>query len=273
MDLSSYRDRPHWSFSSLNQILNFCSLQWMFEKIERLPRPFTPIGIAMGSAYHRVMENIALHRMEQKLPTEKDTRDLFMSLWEREQKEGPPLEKDEEMTPEQLGLQGADLVVAYLKQVDPEERVISMNETFAVPVGDSDRPLIGEIDCVVEHAKARFLVDWKSSARRWPKDQADRSLQPTTYLYAHRQLHPAEAPWFRFDVVVKNKAPVVERHITVRSPDDFLRFERLVSKAEQIIQHELFYPSDQSFACSGCQYREPCKAWHRRQARTLSLAA
>jgi hypothetical protein len=79
MDLSSYRDRPHWSFSSLNQILNFCSLQWMFEKIERLPRPFTPIGIAMGSAYHRVMENIALHRMEQKLPTEKDTRDLFMS--------------------------------------------------------------------------------------------------------------------------------------------------------------------------------------------------
>ena len=48
MNLSSYRDRSHWSFSSLNQILNFCSLQWMFEKIERLQRPFTPIGIAMG---------------------------------------------------------------------------------------------------------------------------------------------------------------------------------------------------------------------------------
>jgi ATP-dependent exoDNAse (exonuclease V) beta subunit len=72
-------------------------------------------------------------------------------------------------------------VAAYLKQVDPEERVISMNETFAVPVGDSDRPLIGEIDCVVEHAKARFLVDWKSSARRWPKDQADRACsRPAT---------------------------------------------------------------------------------------------
>ena len=273
MDLSNYRDRPHWSFSSLNQILSVCSLQWMFEKILRLPRPFTPIGIAMGSVYHRVMENIALHRMEQKLPTEADTRGLFLELWQREQKEGPPLEKDEEMTPEQLGQQGADLAAAYLKQVEPEERVISMNETFAVPVGDSDRPLIGEIDCVVEHAKARFLVDWKSSARRWPKDQADRSMQPTTYLFAYRQLHAAEAPWFRFDVVVKNKAPVVERHITVRAPDDFQRFERLVSVADRIVRQELFYPSDQSFACSGCQYREPCKAWHRRQATTISLAA
>jgi hypothetical protein len=273
MNLSAYRERPHWSYSSLNQLLNICSLQWFFEKVEKLPRPFTPVAIALGSVYHRVMENIAMHRMEQKLPTEKDTRDLFMTLWEREQKDGPPLEKDEEQTPEQVGLQGADLVAAYLKQVDPEERVLSMNETFAVPVGNSDRPLIGEIDCVVEHQKARFLVDWKSSARRWPKDQADRSLQPTCYLYAHRQLHPTEAPWFRYDVVVKNKTPVVESHITVRGPDDFRRFECLVSKAEQIIQHELVYPSDQSFACSGCQYREPCKAWHRKQTRTMSLAA
>ena len=273
MDLSTYRDRPHWSYSSLNQLLNLCSLQWFFEKVERLQRPFTPVGIAMGSVFHRVMEFIALHRMEQKLPAEKETRDLYMTLWERELKDSPPLEKDEEQTPEQMGVQGADLVAAYLKQVEPEERVVSMNETFAVPVGDSERPLIGEIDCVVESHGARFLIDWKTSARRWPKDQADRSLQPTCYLYAHRQLHPSEAPWFRFDVVVKNKSPVVERNITVRAADDFRRFECLVSKAEQVLRHELFYPSDQSFACSGCQYREPCKAWHRKQERILSLAA
>jgi hypothetical protein len=44
-------------------------------------------------------------------------------------------------------------------------------------------------------------------------------------------------------VVVKNKAPVVERHITVRAPDDFQRFERLVSVADRIVRQELFYPS------------------------------
>jgi hypothetical protein len=71
--LGDYRDRPHWSYSSLNQLLNLCSLQWMFEKIERLPRAFTPVSLVLGSVYRRVMENIALHRMEHRLPTEQDT--------------------------------------------------------------------------------------------------------------------------------------------------------------------------------------------------------
>ena len=102
MDLSTYCDRPHWSYSSLNQLLNICSLQWFFEKVERLQRPFTPAAMAVGSVFHRVMENIALHRMEARLPAEQETRDLFMTLWEREQKEGPPLEKDEAQTPEQM---------------------------------------------------------------------------------------------------------------------------------------------------------------------------
>ena len=184
--LSSYRDRPHWSYSSLNQLLNLCSLQWFFEKVERIPKPFTPVAIAFGGVYHRVMEFIALSRMEQKLPTESDTRDLFHDLWKREGEDGPPLEKDEEITPDEVAAQGAELVVAYLKQIEPEERVVNMNEVFAVPVGDSERPIIGEIDCVVERAGGRVIVDWKTSAKRWPKTQADRSLQPTIYLYAHR---------------------------------------------------------------------------------------
>lgn len=273
MNLNTYRDRPHWSYSSLNQLLNLCSLQWFFDKVERLPRPFTPISLAMGSVYHRVMENIALHRMEGKLPSESDTRALFHDLWEREGGEGPPLEKDEEQTPEDCAKQGAELAVAYLKQIDPAERVIAMNETFAVPVACSDRPLIGEIDCVVEDAGGKALVDWKTSARRWPKDQADKSLQPTVYLYAHHQLHPSEAPGFRFDVVVKNKTPVVERNTTTRNAGDFRRLECLVDKAERVIAHEVFYPSDQSFACNGCVHREPCRAWHRNQSRVISLAA
>jgi putative RecB family exonuclease len=271
--LESYRDRPHWSYSSLNQILNICSLQWCFEKLEKLPRPFTPIAIAFGGVYHRVMEFIALSRMEQKLPTENDTRDLFHDLWKREGDEGPPLEKDEEVTPDEFAKQGAELAVAYLKQIDPEERVVTMNEVFAAPVGDSERPIIGEIDCVVERAGDLAIVDWKTSAKRWPKTQADRSLQPTVYLYAHKQLHPESEPSFRFDVAVKNKTPVIERNITTRTEDDFRRLECLVNKAERVIEHELFYPSDQSFFCGGCPFREPCRAWHRRQSRVLSLAA
>lgn len=274
MNLSNMRDRPHWSYSSLNLLLNICSLQWMFDKIQKLPRPFTPVSLIMGSAYHRAMEFIAMHRLEGKLPEAKETRDLFHDIWEREQKEGPPMEQTEEPS-EKLGEQGAGLVAAYLQQIDPRERVVDINQTFAVPVGNSERPLIGEIDCVIEGADDQtVLVDWKTSGRRWPKDQADKSLQPTAYLYAYGQLKPECTDKFRFDIAIKNKVPVVELNHTTRTHDDFLRLEKLVEKADQIVQHELFYPCDQSFACAGCQYAEPCKAWHRQAARkTVSMAA
>ena len=274
MNLSDYRDRPHWSFSSLNQLLNVCSLQWMFEKLLKLPRPFTPVSLALGSAYHRVMEFIAMHRLEGRLPMADETRDLFRVLWEREQKEGPPMEKTED-PPEKLAEQGAGLVAAYLQQVDPRERVLDINQAFAVPVGSSERPLIGEIDCIVEGADGQtVLVDWKTSGRRWPKEQADKSLQPTAYLYAYSQLKSGCTDKFRFDVAVKNKTPVVELNHTTRTPNDFQRLERLVEAADRIVQNELFYPCDQSFACAGCQYAEPCKAWHRQAARkTVNPAA
>ena len=274
MNLSDYRDRPHWSFSSLNQILSVCSLAWRFSHIDKLPRPFTPVSLAMGSAYHRVMEFIAMHRLEGRLPMPAETRDLFHTLWEREQKEGPPMEQTED-PPEKLAEQGAGLVAAYLQQIDPRERVLDINQAFAVPVGSSERPLIGEIDCIVEGADSQpVLVDWKTSARRWPKEQADKSLQPTAYLYAYSQLKPGCTDKFRFDVAVKNKTPVVELNHTSRTSDDFLRLERLVEAADRIVQHELFYPCDQSFACAGCQYAEPCKAWHMQAARkTVNLAA
>lgn len=263
--LSEYRDRPHWSYSSLNQVLNICSLQFFFERIEKLPKPFTPVALAFGSVFHRVLEFVALNRMDGQVPPPEVTRDLFHDLWSREQEEGPPIEADEE-EPDKLAEQGAGLVAVYLKQIDPEERVVGLNQAFAVPIGKSERPLIGEIDCVIEASSETLLIDWKTSARRWPKDQADRSLQPTAYLYAMSQLQPGSTDKLRYDVVVKNKAPVVEQHVTSRKPDDFQRLERLVQLADRIVEQQIFLPSDQSWACNGCPFREPCRAWHRNQA-------
>jgi len=153
--------------------------------------------------------------------------------------------------------------------------VVDFNRAFAVPVGQSDKPLIGEIDCIVETAGETVLVDWKTSARRWPADQADKSLQPTAYLYGAEQFRPgAGCARFRFDVGLKTKKPVIERNYTTRSPEDFLRLERLVEMADRIVAQVIFYPCEQSFACGGCAFQGPCKAWHRQQARiTVGVAA
>lgn len=272
MSLTEYRDRPHWSYSSLNQLLSICGLAWRFSHVDKLPQPFKPISLAIGSVFHRVLEFVSMNRMEGIMPGDKDCRDLFRALWDREIQDGPPLEKSEE-PPDKLAEQGSGLVGAFLAQIDPDERVLDVSRAFAVPIGQSDKPLIGELDCVVESAGETTIVDWKTSARRWAKGQAEKSLQPTIYLFAQDQLQPGVAPAFRYDVVVKNKTPLVERIPTSRTQDDFRRLERLVETADRIVEHGLFWPC-QSWACDGCSYAEPCRAWHRQAARTtVNLAA
>ena len=276
--LNDYRDREHWSFSALNQFLNICSLQFAFDRIYKLEKTFTPVSLAFGSAFHRVLEWAALLRKEAKTPQENDARDLFRDLWSRQVQEDANIRFDDEITADTCSAQGADLVAAYLKAVDPEEQVLAVNEAFAVPLVDAqgsvlEKPLVGEIDCRVARGGRTTIVDWKSSARRWPKDQADKSLQPTVYLYAYRQLYAQEAP-MRFEVVVKNKTPVCEQHVTTRTQDQFDRMVELVKQAEKMIAVEHFLPSEQGFYCSGCPHQEACRTWHRQTARvSLRMAA
>ena len=268
--LDDYRDREHWSFSAINQFLNICSLQFAFDRIYRLPKTFTPISLSFGSAFHRAMEWMALTRKDGQQPKESEARDMFRDLWARQVQEDRHIRFDEEITEDTCSQQGAELVAAYLKAADPEEQVISVNEAFAVPLIDQrgnvlEKPLVGELDCRVRKNGAVVIVDWKTSARRWPKDQADKSLQPTVYLYAERQLH-AEDVAVRFDVVVKNKAPVVEQHVTRRSQDQFNRMVELVKRVESMIAAEHWLPSEQGFYCGGCPHQQACRTWHRQAA-------
>ena len=268
--LNDYRSREHWSFSALNQFLNICSLQFAFDRIYKLEKTFTPVSLSFGSAFHRTLEWMHLVRKDGGVPTEGEARDRFRDLWARQVQEDNLIRFDDEITESTCSVQGADLVAAFMKASDPEEEVITVNEAFAVPLIDAqgnvlEKPLVGELDCRVSKNGVTTIVDWKTSARRWPKDQADKSLQPTAYLYAHRQLHNADVS-MRFDVVVKNKTPVVEYHHTTRTQDQFHRMVEMVKMAERVIQAEHFLPNEGSFYCSGCPHQAACKGWHRQAA-------
>jgi hypothetical protein len=207
--LDEYRDREHWSFSALNQYLNICALQFYFDRIARLPKTFTPVTLSFGSAFHRVCEWISLTRKEGKMPKREEAVDLFGTIWDRQTREDRNIRFDEELDANGCSVQGRDMIGCLVDNLDPEERVLAVSEAFAVPIVDAEgqvleKPLIGEIDLIVEKAGRKFLVDWKTAARRWPKGKATGDLQPTVFLYGYRQLH-GEIPGFRFDVIVKNK--------------------------------------------------------------------
>lgn len=265
--------KPHWSYSSLNQLLNICSLQWFFQRVEKRKPAFTPLPLAFGSSFHQAVEWFNRCRLEDEIPAATVVADLFGELWDRKTQETVDIEYPEGSDAGQVSTQGRAMIAHYVENVDNEEHPVSVNEPFSLPVPTSEKVLIGEFDLIIEKADRKFVVDQKTSARRWPRDQADKSLQATCYAYAFRRMYPGHVPTVVFDVIVKNKTPVYERHTTMRSQDDEKRLEQLIAQADRIVDHEVFYPSEQSFSCSGCPFQEPCRAWHRKQARTYSFAA
>lgn len=271
--LNDYRDRPHWSFSALNQFVNICSLQYAFQRVMKLPPAFTSPTLSFGTAFHRVCEWINLTRKDGSLPGKAEASDLFGTLWERQIKEDA-LIKFEDQTPDEMNRQGRNMIGCLVDRLDPEEQVLTVNEAFCVPLIDArgeslETPMIGEIDTVVVKADRKTIVDWKTSGVRWPKQKPHLDLQPTAFLYGYEHLH-GELPDFRFDVVVKNKTPVMEQHTTTRTRDKFDRMVHLVKQVDRMIQAEMWLPSEQSFYCGGCGYREACKSWHCRRTRTIS---
>lgn len=273
--LSEYRDRPHWSFSALNQFLNICSLQYAFQRIIRLPQAFTSVNLSFGSAFHRCLEWIQLTRKDGQSVKREEAADLFQTLWLRQIKEDRLIRFDDDQNADDISRQGRDMIACLVDRLDPEEEVVSISEAFAVPLVDQwgeslETPMIGEIDIVVQKAGRKTLVDWKTSGARWSKQKPHMDLQPTVFLYGFLHTH-GETPDFRFDVVVKNKTPVLESHITTRTQDQFDRMVCLVKRAESMIAAEHWMPSEQSFYCAGCGYQEACRGWHRQQNRTISI--
>jgi Holliday junction resolvase-like predicted endonuclease len=270
MTLDDLRKREHFSYSSINQFFNICSLQWAFQRVYDVKPAFTPATLSFGSAFHRVMEHISTVRKEKDMPDKKDACDLFQDLWDRQVTEDTNIKFDEDITKESCTEQGRDMVACYVDSIDPAEEILEVNEVFAVPVEGNERPLIGEIDCVAKKNDKRYIVDWKTSARRWPKDKADKDLQPTILLFAYGQTYSV-LPDFRFDVIVKNKTPVFEQHVTIRTHDHFQRLTRLINLMQSMIKAEHFYPNETSFYCSGCPFSENCKAWHCDRTKLISI--
>jgi hypothetical protein len=276
--LNDFRSREHWSFSAINQFVNICSLQYAFDRIYKLPRAFVSVNLAFGSAYHRTLEWVALTRKEGGSPVSQDAQELFRDVWARQLNDEKDVRLEKDKSADDYGEEGAKLVAAYLTSVDPEEEVLAVSEAFCLPMIDSEgcaleKPLVGEFDCRVRKGEEEAIVDWKTSARRWPKNQADKSLQPVAYAYAGKQLFGRNLP-VRFDVVVKNKAPVTEQHSTRRNDDDFSRMIELVKVVEQMVAAEHFLPNEQSFYCGGCPHQVACKSWHRDRAKvSVNMAA
>lgn len=274
--LAELREEPHWSASSLNGLLNVCGLQWAFRKVYKVEPESTGVNLVFGRAFHSACEFIGSCAQRGNAAKLGEVEAVFADVFDAEAKAADAPVAYGDTTRDKLLDLGGRMLAAYAAAVDPSEEVVDMAVPFRAQLKDRHGnpvglPVIGELDLLVRKNGKTSIVDWKTSASRWPQDKADKSLQATAYLYAWLE-HSGELPGFRFDVVTKAKTPVCVGYETARSSEDFHRLAELVRTAERMVRYELFVPNEQSFACKGCPFKSACRTWHRKRS-TLMLGA
>ena len=269
MSLQHMRQRPHWSYSRINGLVNHCSLQWAFRYVYNIEPAFTSPALVFGTAWHRTLELVFNRRREGSYTTTQDAAAFFDEQFRLECSEAEPAVRfGEKEDTETLAQKGREMLPCILEELDTTERVVNTSVPFSAPLVDADdrkldAPLVGEFDCVLEKEGTPVIVDWKTAAKRWPEHKVKSDLQPTCYLYAWYHMHPWTHAEFRFDVVAKAKTPTYTTYRAERDIEDFRRLGEMVRVLERMIQAEAFLPDEQSYDCSNCPYTEACRRWHR----------
>ncbi len=277
MNFAELRALPHWSFSSLNQILNICSQQYAFRKVDQIEPDFVPSNLIFGSAFHASVSHLYRSLQKNGSPVvEKELSEHFTeTLKNRVKAESLPVRFDEEKDLAWHLDKGRQMLQSLVASLDPQDDVIGVDIPFIAEILDEEgrsvsKPLIGEFDAVVENQGRLVVVDFKTAAAKWPAQKCHSDLQATAYLMGLRQSVSSQQSLFRYDVVTKTKEPAVTRYLTDRTDSDFLRFTRLVQMADRVVQEGLFYPHEGCMACGGCPYAGHCAKWHQQSYLQLS---
>jgi len=258
-------DRPHRSYRQIHQFFRVCSLQYAFQRLWGLAPAFVPESLPLGSALHRTAEYFWARRKEGADASEEELAALFGHLWQRELQATPNV-RFTKADAESLLAQGQEMIRIYRRSVPADVQIVDINVPFRVPLIDRDgavleSPLVGEFDLLVQHGDRLCIVDLKTASKRYSEAKLAADLQPTCYLYALRVLRPDAEAFFRWDVLVKTKTPVLVSYPIERSEPDFWRLAELVKRMEAMIAAGHFVPNDGSMYCARCGYQGLCRQW------------
>ena len=258
--IDELRQEPHWSYSALNTYLNICQAQYFYRYVEQAEVERTSVCFPFGKAFHAALSAQAWECMMGNSLRQDELVERFAEAFRIEAEATPNLIYKEGENFDTIIDLATKMLDAALANWTDYYTIKGVAQAFKVDVPGLDKPLIGEFDLIVRDGRDACIVDWKTSASRWPAGKADRDLQATVFSYAYEKLNDT-TPLFRFDVITKAKNPVCETHYTCRDEAAFRRFESLAARVQDAVDKSVFLPNETSFACAECPYKNRCKNW------------
>ena len=259
--LSELRKRPHISYSAIRSFL-WCPQKFYYSYTEKREPSHKPIALILGGAVHKALEVFYKHAQVtgEKL-CEEGLLAAFRDRVDCELDSPVPIRLDTGGEGDDMIDVGVSLLRAFFEQVEVPQ-VLGVEVPFAAPLIDPatgevfGAPLIGCIDLLVENNGLPLVVEHKTTARKYSREQLSYELQPSCYQYAATHLGMSNARLL-YQFLVKGRNPSVQ-HCFVERTDAHVR-EMLSTFCEVVrcVDAGRFWRV-RSWACKDCTFAYLC---------------
>lgn len=256
----------HFSKSALEKYAT-CGEAYRRRYIVKEEAP-TSSNLVFGIAFHETLEKYILR----KAAGEKvDIFQVWCEEYASELKDHGVILFDETSPEEdeQTGLRMLTTeVIDYLDSLKPAYYILVDEEgEHSVPAVEMELnmdipgvpvPFVGYIDFLGEDG---IPVDFKTAARKWSPDKAQKELQPCFYLYGLEQIgRPSPGNWFHHAVITKGSNPSLTIFETQRSQTEIDWALRMAANAYRGIEAGVFVPNPMAWSCSPvyCEFYHNC---------------
>jgi putative RecB family exonuclease len=254
------RDYISWSAIST---FRTCPLRYKFRYVDGLPEESVSAALVFGTGIHAAIEQHyqALLAGEARPDLER-LMFVYRSAWLPH--EPDQIDFGSKETRASLDDLASRMLVAFQasEMARVPGRVLGVEEEIRGMLVEGVPDLYGRVDLLTEDADTLTVTDIKTSRGKWSQEQADDSgEQLLLYSKLASEISPGKKIQTRFLVLTKTKEPVVEEHVREVDPGTVKRTLAGVERVWRAIQAGVFYPAPSVMACSGCGYREACRAW------------
>jgi len=254
------RDYVSWSALST---FRTCPLRYKFRYVDGLPEESVSSALVFGTGIHTAIEQhfqALLAGDEQ--PDVERLMFAYRSAWLPHEPDAISFGTKE--TRESLDDLASRMLTAFLASpmAKVRGRVLGVEEEIRGMLVEGVPDLYGRVDLMTEDEDSLVITDIKTSRGKWSPEQVeDSGEQLLLYSKLASEISPGKKIATRFLVLTKTKEPVVEEHVREVEAGAVKRTLVAVERVWRAIESGAFYPAPSVVACSGCGYREACRAW------------
>jgi len=254
------RDYVSWSAIST---FRTCPLRYKFRYVDGLPEESVSSALVFGTGIHTAVEQ---HYQAILSADPKPDLDALLfayrSAWLPHDPDAIQFGSTESRA--SLDALAAKMLTAFLSSpaASVQGRVLGVEEEIRGMLVEGVPDLYGRVDLLTEDSDSLVITDIKTSRGKWSQEQVEDSGEQLL-LYSHlaSEISPGKKITTRFLVLTKTKEPVIEEHMRDVNPAVVKRTLVAVEQVWRAIESGVFYPAPSTVACSGCGYRQVCRAW------------